>query len=168
MKRFHVHVAVSDLEQSIGFYSTVFATPPSVHKPDYAKWMLDDPRINFAISQRSGKLGVNHLGLQVDSGAELEEIHGRLDAAGGDVLAETNVSCCYAKADKYWITDPQGVAWESFHTLDTIPYYGDSDVSAAAPLVSTPLVRSAPSSPADASCCGTDADATASARTCCG
>jgi catechol 2,3-dioxygenase-like lactoylglutathione lyase family enzyme len=163
MKRFHVHVAVSDLEQSIRFYSTVFATPPSVHKPDYAKWMLDDPRINFAISQRSGKLGVNHLGLQVDSGAELEDIHGRLDAAGGDVVAEENVSCCYAKSDKYWITDPQGVAWESFRSLDTVPYFGAADVATASP-VDRAASCGAATGAAGSSCCGPSVVAATSAQ----
>ena len=165
MKRFHVHVAVSNLEQSIRFYSTVFAAAPAVRKPDYAKWMLDDPRINFAISQRGGKLGVNHLGLQVDSGTELEEIHCRLDAAGGDVVAEANVSCCYAKSDKYWITDPQGVAWESFRSLDTLPYYGAADVAAASPV---DREGTDCSSAAAASCCGPNAAAAPSARSCCG
>ena len=130
MKRFHVHVAVSDLDQSIRFYSTLFAAEPSVVKPDYAKWMLDDPRINFAISQRGSSAGVNHLGLQVDDEAELEEVHGRLEGAEGTILAEKDVSCCYARSDKYWITDPQGVAWETFRSLGTVPFYGDADAAA--------------------------------------
>ena len=97
MKRFHVHVGVRDLDESVRFYSTLFGAAPSVHKPDYAKWMLDDPRINFAISLREGRHGVNHLGLQADDDAELEDIHGRLDAAGAAVVAERDVSCCYAR-----------------------------------------------------------------------
>src|SRR5258706_14607412 len=106
MKRFHVHVAVPDLSESIRFYSTLFGAEPAVRKEDYAKWMLDDPRINFAISHRSGVSGVNHLGFQVDSDAELESIHGQLAAADSTIVAEKNVSCCYARSDKYWVTDP--------------------------------------------------------------
>jgi catechol 2,3-dioxygenase-like lactoylglutathione lyase family enzyme len=124
MKRFHVHVAVHDLEQSIRFYSALFGAAPAVTKPDYAKWMLDDPRINFAISKRSSKTGVNHLGLQAEDGAELEEIGTRLADAGVASSAQKGASCCYAKSDKYWTVDPQGVAWESFHTLDSIPVFG--------------------------------------------
>lgn len=123
MKRFHVHVAVPDLEKSIRFYSTVFGSEPSVVKPDYAKWMLEDPRVNFAISQRGESAGVNHLGLQVESDAELQDLHSRLAAADAGVVAEKNVSCCYARSDKYWVTDPSGVAWESFHSLGTVPLY---------------------------------------------
>jgi catechol 2,3-dioxygenase-like lactoylglutathione lyase family enzyme len=123
MKRFHVHVAVPDLEKSIRFYSTFFGVEPSVVKPDYAKWMLDDPRVNFAISQRGAKAGVNHLGFQVDDDAELTELHARLEAADSAVLEEKGVACCYARSDKYWVTDPAGVAWESFHSLGTVPYY---------------------------------------------
>ena len=124
MKRFHVHVAVHDLEQSIRFYSTLFGTPPAVKKDDYAKWMLEDPRINFAISNRSAKTGVDHLGLQAEDGAELEDIGQRLSAAEITTRAQKGASCCYAKSDKYWTVDPQGVAWESFHTLGSVPVYG--------------------------------------------
>jgi catechol 2,3-dioxygenase-like lactoylglutathione lyase family enzyme len=127
MKRFHVHVAVPDLAASINFYSKLFAAEPSVKKSDYAKWMLDDPRINFAISQRGAKLGVNHLGFQVDSGEELEALHAQLEAADRGVVAEMGANCCYAKSDKYWVTDPAGVAWESFHSLGTIPLFGGAD-----------------------------------------
>src|SRR5205085_1825789 len=123
MKRFHVHVAVPDLETSIRFYSTVFGAEPSVVKPDYAKWMLDDPRVNFAISVRGSAVGVNHLGLQVDDAAELAQMHSRLAAADGSVVKEKDVACCYARSDKYWITDPAGVAWETFHSLGTVPFY---------------------------------------------
>jgi lactoylglutathione lyase len=123
MKRFHVHVAVPDLQQSIRFYSTLFGAEPSVVKGDYAKWMLEDPRVNFAISQHGETSGINHLGLQVDSDTELGEIQGRLQAAGAGGLEEKNVSCCYARSDKYWTTDPSGVAWESFRSLGTVPLY---------------------------------------------
>jgi catechol 2,3-dioxygenase-like lactoylglutathione lyase family enzyme len=124
MKRFHVHVAVHDLEQSIRFYSTLFGAEPAVKKPDYAKWMLEDPRINFAISDGHQRQGVDHLGLQADNGDELEEIGSRLAQADVATTAQKGASCCYAKSDKYWTIDPQGVAWESFHTLDSVPVYG--------------------------------------------
>ena len=124
MKRFHVHVAVNDLEQSIRFYSALFGTGPAVRKTDYAKWMLDDPRVNFAISNRCAKTGVDHLGLQAENGEELEEIGARLAQADVSTTAQKGASCCYARSDKYWTIDPQGVAWESFHTLDSVPVYG--------------------------------------------
>jgi catechol 2,3-dioxygenase-like lactoylglutathione lyase family enzyme len=124
MKRFHVHVAVHDLQQSIRFYSALFGSAPAVKKDDYAKWMLEDPRINFAISNRSPKAGVDHLGLQAEDGAELEDIGSRLAQADVSISAQKGASCCYAKSDKYWTIDPQGIAWESFHTLDSVPMYG--------------------------------------------
>ena len=123
MKRFHVHVAVPDLNDSIRFYSTMFGAEPSVVEPDYAKWMLDDPRVNFAISQRSAKAGINHLGVQVESDEELEELHARLRSAEASIAEEKGVSCCYARSDKYWVTDPSGVAWESFRNLGDIPFH---------------------------------------------
>lgn len=116
MKRFHVHVNVNDLDASIRFYSTLFGSAPNVHKPDYAKWMLEDPRVNFAISQRDRAAGVDHLGLQAEDEVELEAIGGRLIAADAVVLAEQGTTCCYAHSDKYWAEDPQGVRWETFHT----------------------------------------------------
>jgi hypothetical protein len=124
VKRLHVHVAVTDLLQSVRFYSALFAAQPSVLKDDYAKWMLDDPRVNFAISNRGAKAGLDHLGIQAENGAELEEIGSRLAQADVSVLPQKAASCCYAKSDKYWTLDPQGVAWESFHTLDSVPVYG--------------------------------------------
>jgi catechol 2,3-dioxygenase-like lactoylglutathione lyase family enzyme len=132
MKRFHVHVAVPDLDNGIRFYSTVFGAQPSVVKPDYAKWMLDDPRVNFAISQRDGSSGVNHLGFQVDDAAELGEMHARLERADTRVVEEKDVSCCYARSDKYWITDPAGVAWETFQSLGTVPYFEADKASCGA------------------------------------
>lgn len=123
MKRFHVHVSVEDLNQSILFYSTLFGAEPAVIKGDYAKWMLEDPRVNFAISQRGGQVGVNHLGLQTDSDEELESLHGQLQQADVAAHAEANVDCCYARSNKYWVTDPTGIAWETFHTLGSIPTF---------------------------------------------
>ncbi len=123
MKRFHVHVAVKDLQSSIRFYSTLFGAEPTVSKSDYAKWMVDDPRINFAISQRGEAPGINHLGLQVDSDEELEAL--RAQAASADLSASAESgTCCYARSNKYWYTDPQGVAWETYHTLAQVEYFG--------------------------------------------
>jgi hypothetical protein len=124
MKRFHVHVAVHDLKQSIRFYSALFGAQPSVAKEDYAKWMLDDPRVNFAISTRGNKAGLDHLGIQAENSEELEEVGSRLAQADVSVMPQKGASCCYAKSDKYWTLDPQGVAWESFHTLESVPMYG--------------------------------------------
>ena len=126
MKRFHVHVAVSNLQDSIRFYSSVFGAAPTVVKDDYAKWMLDDPRVNFAISNRGSRYGIDHLGFQVDSDTELRRMRQNLIAAQAPVLEENEKACCYAKSDKYWVTDPQGIAWETFHTLSSVPVYGES------------------------------------------
>jgi hypothetical protein len=115
---------VHDLEQSVRFYSALFAAQPAVKKDDYAKWMLEDPRVNFAISTRGGKAGLDHLGIQAENGAELEDIGSRLAQADVATTAQKGASCCYAKSDKYWTIDPQGIAWESFHTLDSVPMYG--------------------------------------------
>ncbi len=123
MKRFHVHVAVKDLESSIRFYSALFGAQPSVAKSDYAKWMVDDPRINFAISQRGARTGVNHLGLQVDSDEELEVLRTQAERADVVAAAEKDVRCCYARGNKYWYTDPQGVAWETYHTLEQVEFF---------------------------------------------
>ena len=116
MKRFHVHVNVDHLDSSIRFYTTLFGAAPTVLKPDYAKWMLDDPRVNFAISQRGRQAGVDHLGMQAEDAAELAAIGTRLQAADAVALAEKGTACCYARSDKFWAKDPQGVRWESFHT----------------------------------------------------
>src|SRR5215831_13597814 len=129
MKRFHVHVAVDDLSKSIAFYSAMFGEQPTVLKTDYAKWMLDDPRVNFAISSRGLTTGVNHLGFQAEDEAELEAIHANLERADTVVVPEKGALCCYAKSDKYWVTDPQGIAWESFRSLGSIPLYGDHEAS---------------------------------------
>lgn len=126
MKRFHVHVSVDDLDTNVRFYSTVFGARPTVLKPDYAKWMIEEPRINFAISKRGIKPGVDHFGMQVESETELTELRGQVAAGEMAALDQPNSQCCYARSDKYWTTDPQGIAWETFHTLDTIPVYGDT------------------------------------------
>lgn len=125
MKRFHVHVAVADLEQNIRFYSTVFGVPPTIVKDDYAKWMLDDPRVNFAISQRGAKPGLDHLGFQVESDEELAALRAQVERAEIAALDQPEAACCYAKSNKYWTADPQGIAWETFRSLSSIPVYGD-------------------------------------------
>ncbi|HUF42624.1 MAG TPA: ArsI/CadI family heavy metal resistance metalloenzyme, partial [Verrucomicrobiae bacterium] len=124
MKRFHVHISVEDLDANVRFYSSLFGAPPTVVKPDYAKWMLEDPRINFAVSKRGVAAGVDHLGVQVDSDEELAALRGQAAQAKLAVLEQTAAECCYARSDKYWTSDPQGIAWETFHTLDSIPVYG--------------------------------------------
>jgi catechol 2,3-dioxygenase-like lactoylglutathione lyase family enzyme len=143
MKRLHVHVGVTDLDQSIGFYSTLFGTEPTVVKSDYAKWMLEDPRVNFAISagQHAAK-GIEHLGIQVESGDELAEVYGRLKAADRPVLEEGATTCCYAKSEKSWIADPDGVVWEAFLTNREATVYGDS-----------PALSALSDNASDASCC---------------
>ena len=155
MKRFHVHVGVADLDQSIAFYSGLFGVGPSVVKADYAKWMLEDPRVNFAISQKCGALkGVEHLGIQVEDEAELADVYGRLQSAGGPVLEEGVTTCCYARSEKSWIADPDGVVWEAFLTNGESVNYGNgpdfaalSSSTAAAdaccvPAVAAPVVAS--------------------------
>jgi catechol 2,3-dioxygenase-like lactoylglutathione lyase family enzyme len=131
MKRLHVHVAVTDLEASVRFYSGLFAEQPTVLREDYAKWMLDDPRVNFAISSRGSEAGVRHLGIQAETSAELAEVHERLRRAGGPVLAEGATTCCYARSEKSWIDDPQGVKWETFLTMgESTTYGGATDADA--------------------------------------
>lgn len=132
MKRFHVHVHVEDLAKSIAFYSKMFAATPTRQEADYAKWMLDDPRINFAISTRGGKPGVDHLGFQTDSAEELAELKARASAADLALFDEGETTCCYASSEKHWITDPQGVAWEHFHTLGDIPVFTQREAAPAA------------------------------------
>jgi catechol 2,3-dioxygenase-like lactoylglutathione lyase family enzyme len=127
MKRLHVHVGVNDLDQSIRFYSTLFGSEPTVARPDYAKWMLEDPRVNFAISAgNQARKGIEHLGIQAESSDELGEVYGRLKSADRPVLEEGQTTCCYAKSEKSWITDPDGVVWEAFFTNGEATVYGDS------------------------------------------
>ena len=125
MKRLHVHVAVNDLPQSIGFYSALFAAQPAIVEPDYAKWMLDDPRVNFAISTRGREPGLDHLGIQVEDAGELKEVYARLQEAGGNIIEQGATACCYARSEKSWIDDPAGIAWEAFLTTGESIHYGD-------------------------------------------
>lgn len=127
MTRFHVHLAVADLSDSVRFYSALFGVAPTVLKVDYAKWLLDDPRVNFAISQRGAKPGLDHLGFQVDSDEELGEINARLTAAELPSVEQPEAACCYARSNKYWSVDPQGVAWEGFHSLTSVPTFNDRE-----------------------------------------
>ena len=156
MKRFHVHVAVEDLAANIRFYSTVFGAPPAVEKPDYAKWMLEDPRINFAISRRGAKAGVDHLGLQVESDDELSALRQQVARAEIAARDQPDATCCYARSDKYWITDPQGIAWETYRTLGEAEIFG-ADVKTADPARACcsprPETVSAATPERKASCC---------------
>jgi catechol 2,3-dioxygenase-like lactoylglutathione lyase family enzyme len=155
MNRFHVHLNVADLAGSIRFYTELFAAPPSVVKPDYAKWMLDDPRVNFAISRTGRPAGVDHLGLQVDTAEELAVLGSRLDAAGGAVVPEDATVCCYARSDKLWTEDPQGTRWETFHTLgDATTYHAAGAACATDGATCTPDVHAMkPMTGQGASCC---------------
>ena len=161
MKRLHMHVSVPDLDQSIQFYSTLFGAQPTVVKGDYAKWMLDDPRVNFAISkQPSRAVGVDHVGIQVDSAAELGALSSRLKAAGAQTFDEEATTCCYAQSDKSWVSDPAGLRWETFHTHGEATTYGESAALAA---------LEASAKPASACCGPATAPAPAKAATgCCG
>jgi len=133
MKRMHVHVVVEDLDQSVRFYSTLFCAAPTVIKGDYAKWMVDDPRVNFAISTRGDTSGVDHLGIQVEDDGALSDLARRLGDAGRAVHAQTAAKCCYARGDKAWVTDPQGVVWETFATAGEIEVYGEDGTPRMAP-----------------------------------
>ncbi|CAN7631349.1 ArsI/CadI family heavy metal resistance metalloenzyme [Variovorax sp. LjRoot84] len=140
MKRFHVHLNVQDLEASIAFYSRLFASEPARVESGYAKWMLTDPPLNFAVSTRGGALGVDHLGFQAESPEELAELKARAEAADTQLLDEGATTCCYARSEKHWVTDPQGVAWEQFHTLGNIPVFREAkatETTAAACCAST-------------------------------
>lgn len=144
MKRLHLHLNVDDLDRSIAFYETLFGAPPAVLKDDYAKWMLDDPLVNFAISQRGLAAGVDHLGIQVEAPSELSQLAGRLKAAGEQTFDQQAASCCYARSDKSWVSDPSGLRWETFYTFGESTAYGeDSVIRPALERVSD-----------DAGCCG--------------
>ena len=161
MRRFHVHVSVDDIQKNVAFYSTLFG-PPTRVEPDYVKWMLEDPRINFAISKRGSPPGVNHLGIQVDSDEELQAIRGQLEVADAGLFPEPNSSCCYAKSDKYWVTDPQGIAWETFRTLGAIPTFGGERATQL-----EGAACCAPSSSGASPSCGQKATADESRKDCC-
>jgi hypothetical protein len=148
MKRFHVHVHVDDLTKSVAFYSQLFAAQPTRLEADYAKWMMEDPRINFAISTRGSNVGLDHFGLQVDEASELDELKARAQAADMSLLDEGQTSCCYARSDKYWVTDPQGIAWEHFHTLGNIPVFNEAPAEAKAVAACC-----APAAAGKSSCC---------------
>lgn len=160
MKRFHVHMHVDDLTQSIAFYSKLFATEPARVEGDYAKWMLDDPRVNFAISTRGDKPGLDHLGFQVDEASELAELKVRAQGADMALLDEGETTCCYARSEKHWITDPQGIAWEHFHTLSNIPVFNEASTKAAQAACCAPSADKA-----ESACC---APAPAAKPECCG
>jgi hypothetical protein len=163
MKRLHVHVSVDDLSHAISFYSTLFAAEPAVTKADYAKWMLDDPRVNFAISARGrANIGVDHLGIQAEDENELSDVYGRLRAAEAPVLEQGTVTCCYHQSEKSWITDPAGVNWEAFLTRGETTVYGDGGLRAACCTTETPrglCCVPKPELAADAACCSTEAAA---------
>jgi predicted enzyme related to lactoylglutathione lyase len=157
MKRMHVHVAVPDISDAIGFYSALFSAQPAVVKPDYAKWMLDDPRVNFAISTRGRQPGLDHLGIQVEDGDELGEVYARLRRAGGAVIEQGQTSCCYAKSEKSWIDDPAGISWETFLTSGENTEYGDGTGERGARLAHAEACCVPAPAPAQAlpACCGT-------------
>ena len=165
MKRFHVHVHVDDLVKSIGFYSKLFASEPARVEVDYAKWMLDDPRVNFAISTRGDKPGLDHLGFQVDDASELADLKARAESADMDLLDEGATTCCYARSEKHWVTDPQGIAWEHFHTLGNIPVFNESSKATESSACCAPST-----SEAQTACCGpasASVPANKAASTCC-
>jgi catechol 2,3-dioxygenase-like lactoylglutathione lyase family enzyme len=157
MKRLHVHVSVNDVPQSIGFYSALFAAQPAVVKTDYAKWMLDDPRVNFAISTRGREPGLDHLGIQVEDAGELDEVYARLRQAGGNIIEQGQTACCYAKSEKSWIDDPAGISWETFLTTGESINYGDGTGENAARVAhekqSACSVPQAVAVPAASACC---------------
>src|SRR5689334_8319754 len=156
MKRFHVHAHVEDLQTSIAFYSKMFGAQPTRVEGDYAKWMLEDPRINFAISTRGGKLGVDHLGIQTDTEEELVALKQQAEAADMTLLDAGETTCCYAHSDKYWLTDPQGIAWEQFHTLGNIPTFSqtkEAPSGEAACCATAPTRKAVPIPVKAASCC---------------
>ena len=153
MKRFHVHLHVDDLAKSIGFYSKLFAAEPARVEGDYAKWMLEDPRINFAISTRGAKAGVDHLGFQTDDAEELAAMKAQAESADMALLDEGETTCCYARSEKHWVTDPQGIAWEHFHTLGDIPVFSEAQKTDSASACCTPASADVGAAAAPAACC---------------
>jgi catechol 2,3-dioxygenase-like lactoylglutathione lyase family enzyme len=168
MKRFHVHLSVSDLGQSIGFYSGLLGFAPTVRKDDYAKWMLDEPRVNFAISQRGAPPGLNHLGFQADDEQELAGIRTQFEQAdASSTVAEPDTACCYARSNKHWVLDPEGIPWEAFHTFDTIPVYDGAQLEGEASECCAPQPDSMASMRAQAGCCAPGATVAVGANACC-
>lgn len=159
MKRFHVHLHVLDLARSMAFYTRLFAAEPTRVESDYAKWMLQDPPVNFAISTRGHAAGIDHLGIQTDNADDLAELKARAEAADMALLDEGTTTCCYARSEKHWVTDPQGIAWEHFHTLGTIPVFKEGEDDGAC---CTPAASAEAAEPASGGCC-TSAAATGSA-----
>lgn len=143
MSRLHVHISVDDIEKNVRFYSALFGSQPSVEKPDYAKWDLSEPAVNFAISKRGVQQGLDHVGIQADSDEELAVIQSRLEQAGIGGEEQRNAACCYARSNKYWTQDPQGIAWETFHSLETIPTFNEGDEESAASGCCVPNIPSA-------------------------
>ena len=143
MKRMHIHVSVENLDQSINFYNILFGAQPSKIKADYANWVLDDPRINFAISTRSGKTGIDHLGIQVDQDSELDELRTRLNSTNISVFDEGETVCCYARSDKSWVKDPTGIAWEAYNTMEDVQLFS-STASAKDGACCTPKTKGQP------------------------
>ncbi|RZT98041.1 ArsI/CadI family heavy metal resistance metalloenzyme [Rivibacter subsaxonicus] len=131
MRRFHVHLHVDDLPRNLAFYSAMFGTGPARVEADYAKWMLEDPPLNFAISTRGSQPGIDHLGIQVDSSEDLAHLQAQARSADLALLDEGETTCCYARSEKHWLTDPQGLAWEHYHTLDSIPVFREAGASCA-------------------------------------
>lgn len=149
MKRLHLHIAVDNLDRSIAFYSTLFGSQPAVVKPDYAKWMLDDPKVNLAISARGAQSGLDHLGVQVETDAELRELASRLKAAGEVTKIQEDTTCCYSQSNKAWVADPSGLRWETFFTFGNAAYYGEDDV----PVIEEPKKACCSPAPAAKACC---------------
>ena len=143
-KRFHVHLHVDDLAQSIAFYNRLFAAQPARHESDYAKWMLEDPPVNFAISTRGHAAGIDHLGIQTDNPAELAELRARAQTAELALEVEGETTCCYARSEKHWVTDPQGIAWEHFHTLADVPVFSETPRAEGAAACCAPSPRGKP------------------------
>lgn len=164
MKRFHVHIRVDDLKASIAFYERLFSAPPTRLETDYAKWMLDDPRVNFAISTRGGQPGLDHLGFQTDTAEELVQLKDQAQSADMALIDEGQTSCCYAQSDKHWITDPQGIAWEHFHTLGNIPVFHENRVAQASSAVCC-APPTAQAVAATSACCGPTSSSSSSS--CC-
>lgn len=162
MKRFHVHVSVDDLDKSIRFYSALFAAEPTVLRTDYAKWMLDDPRVNFAISQRGQQVGIDHVGFQVETAEELAALRAQLDAADANAVEQTGAACCYARSDKHWVTDPSGIAWETFRSMGTIAKFGDDARATETNTCCIPLAAK----PESSACC-VPSQAGADQKACC-